>query len=262
MFAGRNRILVTGGGTFIGNHIAAALLAEDADVRLMVRPGAEGLLGGLHDDVEWMYGNVWNPASLKGRARGVRMVIHTIGSPRAYPAQGLTYQYLNFLSLQNVANMCVTDGAQHILLISAARAPWLPRQYIQAKRTAENYMARVGLRSTIVRSPIVYQRGKPRPLLYRLISFTTAITPFGGRSAPMPVDVFARGVARLAVAGQHDRVIYYAGDLWRLNSREERRGRPSAETVPTTPLNPNAHAPIPEPPLSEEDTRPNRPARS
>ncbi|MEM6281047.1 MAG: SDR family oxidoreductase [Chloroflexota bacterium] len=250
MVAPRNRILVTGGGTFTGNHIAAALLAEGADVRVLVRPGAEPLLGHLADEVEWWSGNVWNAASLKGRARGSRMVIHTVGGMSTYPAQGLTYQYINFLSLQNVANMCVTDGAQHIMLISAARAPWLPRGYIQAKRMAENYMARVGLRSTVIRSPILYQRGKPRPLLYRLISVAAALSPFGGRSAPMPVDVFARGVARLAVGDDGGRVIYYAGDLWRQNSREERRGMPYE--MPAPPV-------IVEPPVNEADTRPNQP---
>lgn len=254
MIAGRNRILVTGGGTFIGNHITAALLAEEADVRLLVRPGAEPLLGNLRENVGWSYGNAWNPASLKGRGRGVRIVVHTIGGTKAYPAQGLTYQYLNFLSLQNIANMCVTDGVQHILLVSAARAPWLPRQYIRAKRLAENYMARVGLRSTIVRAPVLYQRGKPRPFVYRLISLGAALTPFGGRSAPMPVDVFARGVARLAMASDHDRVIYYAGDLRRLNTREERRGLPyEVSAIPAAPVM------IEEPPLNELDTKPNQP---
>jgi uncharacterized protein YbjT (DUF2867 family) len=250
MVAPRSRILVTGGGTFIGNHITASLLAEGADVRVLVRPGAEALLGHLRDEVEWWSGNVWNAASLKGRARGSRMVIHTVGGMSTYPEQGLTHQYINFLSLQNVANMCVTDGAQHIMFISAARAPWLPRGYVHAKRTGENYMARVGLRSTVVRAPLLYQRGKPRPFLYRLISGVGAVTPFGGRNTPMPVDVFARGVARLAMESNNGRVIYYAGDLWRLNTREERRGTPYE--ISPQPI-------LQEPPLNEADTKPNKP---
>ena len=39
------RVLVTGGGTFLGDSIAAALLAEGADVTLLVRPEAEEKLG-------------------------------------------------------------------------------------------------------------------------------------------------------------------------------------------------------------------------
>ena len=41
------RVLVTGGGTFLGDSIAAALLAEGVEVTLLVRPGAEEKLGSL-----------------------------------------------------------------------------------------------------------------------------------------------------------------------------------------------------------------------
>ena len=48
--AGKDRhILVTGGGTFVGDNIAAALLAEGAEVTLLVRPGAED---SVHLDLE------------------------------------------------------------------------------------------------------------------------------------------------------------------------------------------------------------------
>lgn len=79
--AGKDRhILVTGGGTFLGDNIAAALLAEGAQVTLLVRPGAEDKLGPLAQRVRWIVADVWNPASLRGRARGHASVIHTVGS--------------------------------------------------------------------------------------------------------------------------------------------------------------------------------------
>lgn len=241
----QQRVLVTGGGTFLGNHIAAALLAESADVVLLVRPGAEEQLGLLAGDVEWHTADVWNPASLKGRARNATVVIHTVGSMKADPSQGFTHHYLNFQSARNVANMCVTDGAQRMLLISAARAPWVSRRYIRAKREAEFYMERVGLHGTVVRAPLLYQRGHPRPLVYRLMTLFSWLPPLR-RRAPLSVDVLARGVARLSL--NPDRAIYYAGDLLRLNTREERRGQP--QPAPSI---------LQEPPLHEEDTRPNPP---
>jgi NAD(P)-dependent dehydrogenase (short-subunit alcohol dehydrogenase family) len=67
--ATRKQILVTGGGTFLGDNIAAALLAEGAEVRLLVRPGAEDRLGSLADRTRWFTADVWDEASLKGRAR-------------------------------------------------------------------------------------------------------------------------------------------------------------------------------------------------
>lgn len=251
MVAGRERILVIGGGTFVGKQVAAALLAEGATVTLVVRPGAAAKLGPLRDEVEWAEADVWNPASLKGRARRAHTVIHTVGGTQDDPATGLTFHYLNFMSLRNVADMCISDGAPHLILISAAAAPWLPRPYLRSKREAESYLARVGLRGTVVRAPLLYTRGKPRPLVYRLVSLVAMLTPFFRRNAPLPTDVFARGVARLATGGGDGRRVYYAADLRRLNSRDERRG------VPRTPPRPAVS--IDEPPPSEADTRPNQP---
>lgn len=243
----RNHILVTGGGTFIGNHITAALLAEGLPVRLLVRPGAEEQLGGLRESVEWYSASVWNPASLRGRARGARLVIHTVGGMKSDPEHGLTYHYLNVLSFRNVADMCVTDGAQQVMLVSTANALWFPRPYVRTKREAESYIARVGLHGTVIRAPLVYQRGRPRPPLYQLVSGMARISPLFRRSAPMPVDLFARGIARVAAAPLPAKDIYYAQDLLRLNSRDERRGQPyMPKPVPI----------IEEPPVHEADTKP------
>ena len=43
----RHRVLVTGGEAFLGLNIASALLAEGAEVTLLVRSGAEDRLGVL-----------------------------------------------------------------------------------------------------------------------------------------------------------------------------------------------------------------------
>ncbi len=249
MVTGRERVLVIGGGTFVGKQVAAALLAEGTAVTLVVRPGAVDKLGPLRDEVDWVEADVWNPASLKGRARRAHTVIHTVGGTKDDPATGLTFHYLNFMSLRNVTDMCISDGAPHLILISAASAPWLPRPYLRSKREAENYLGRVGLRGTVVRAPLLYTRGKSRPLVYRLVSLTSKVTPFFRRSAPLPTDVFARGVARLATGSADGRRIYYAADLRRLNTREERRG------IPRTP-NPSPVV-IEEPTPHEDDTRPN-----
>ena len=221
------RILVTGGGTFLGDTIAAALLAEGAEVSLLVRPGAEDKLGPLAQRTRWWVADVWNPASMRGRARGQQSVIHTVGSMTADPKIGLTHQWLNFVSARNVANMCVGDGCPHMVLMSAVRAPWVNRQYLSAKREAEVYMTRVGLKATIIRAPLGYLRGQRRHPFFLLATGLGSIPPtswfFFGRVAPMPVDMIARGVARITLAEKRSKTIYYARDLRRLNTPQEAR---------------------------------------
>jgi uncharacterized protein YbjT (DUF2867 family) len=228
MAAGK-RVLVTGGGTILGDAIAAALLAEGAEVTLLVRPGAENKLGGLAQRVRWFTADVWEPSSLKGRARGNQVVIHTVGSMRADPSRGLSYQHLNFLSARNVANMCVSGGVGQMVLLSVPRAPWIPAEYIRAKREAEAYLLRIGLKATIIRAPLTFIRGEPRSPLYRLLSLLGALPPISWlgmrRVAPMPIDVLARGIARITLAPKQAKTVYYARDLRRHNTaREIRRG--------------------------------------
>ena len=226
-------ILVTGGGTFLGDNIASALLAEGASVSLLVRPGAEDKLGPLAQHTRWSSADVWSPASLRGKARLHSAVIHTVGSLRADPTRGLTYRRLNFVSARNIANMCVSDGVERMILISGASAPWIRRGYIQAKREAEEYMRRMGLRATVIRAPLLFVPGQSRPFFYRTLSLLGALPPLSwlylGRIAPMPVDTLARGVARLALDVHDNREIYYARDL----RRRLRRGlpRPASDSM-------------------------------
>ena len=210
-------ILVTGGGSFLGDNIAAALRAQGAGVSLLVRPGAEDKLESLAPQIRWSTADVWSPASLRGKARFHSVVIHTVGSLRADPAQGLSFHRLNFISARNVANMCVSDGVKRMILISGVSAPWISRGYIRAKREAEAYISRVGLQAAIVRAPLLYAPGQRRPLFYRTMSLLGAVPPLSwtilGRIAPMPVAELALGVARLAIAAADAKQIYYARDL-------------------------------------------------
>ena len=219
MATAKQRVLVTGGGTFLGNYIAAALLAEGAEVTLLTRAGAEDRLGPLADRTRWIVTDVWNPASLRGRARGQHCVIHTVGSMNADPAQGLNHNWLNFVSARNVANMCVSDGCSHLVLMSAARAPWTKGPYIHAKREAESYIQRIGLQPTIIRAPVAYVRRQRRHPFYWLMTFlgsVPVVSWFGfGRIAPLPVDILARGIARIALEPQPGKLIYYRRDLRR-----------------------------------------------
>jgi uncharacterized protein YbjT (DUF2867 family) len=235
MAANNRRVLVTGGGAFLGDAITAALLAEGAEVTLLVRPGGEDKLGLLAQRARIQIADVFDPASLRGRGRGHGIAIHTVGSLIADPSQGLTYQRLNLVSARNVATMCVSDGVPHMVLMSSVRAPWISGQYLKAKREAEDYLTRVGVNGTVIRAPIAYIRGSKRPIFFEFFTALGSIPPLSwtrlGRIAPMPIDILARGVARAALNPQKS--IYYARDLRRLNRKGEKSialsGVPSAE---------------------------------
>jgi uncharacterized protein YbjT (DUF2867 family) len=176
---------------------------------------------------------------LRGRARGQQSVIHTVGSLNADPAQGLNHNWLNFVSARNVANMCVSDGCSHLVLMSAARAPWVRGPYLHAKREAESYIGRIGLQPTIIRAPVAYIRGQRRHPFYWLMTFLGSLPPtmwIGfGRIAPLPIDMLARGVARIALEPERGKTIYYRRDLRKRNTPDEAHRR-IAQTAFDDPL--------------------------
>jgi len=226
MIANNRRVLVTGGGTFLGDNITAALLAEGADVTLLVRPGAETRLGPLAQRVRWWIADVWDAASMRGRARGHGVVIHTVGGMVADTSRGLSHHRLNFVSTRNAATLCVSDGVPRMLLLSTVRAPWLSASYVQSKREAEQYLARVGVNGVIIRAPVTYVRGSRRHGFFQMMTLLGSIPVVSwfrfGRIAPMPIDILARGVARIALNPQAGKSLYFANDLRRLNHRGER----------------------------------------
>ncbi|NDJ86008.1 MAG: NmrA family NAD(P)-binding protein, partial [Chloroflexi bacterium] len=64
----RHRVLVTGATGFLGYRVVIALLEIDAQVAVLVRPDRQESLMPLRDRIQILHGDVWNRASLKGRA--------------------------------------------------------------------------------------------------------------------------------------------------------------------------------------------------
>lgn len=226
-----NKVFVTGGTSFVGLRVVAALANAGADVTVLVRPENEDKLGTLRRHVRMVSGDVWNVASLKGRSRGHGVVIHLVGSIRAQPERGLTFHQLNLVSARNVVSMAVSDGVPYMVLLSAVSSPpGISGEYLRSKREAEDYLKNSGLRYVIARAPILFDREQPGGAFFAMLSRLGALPflrVFFGRRAPLPVDIAAQGMTRAALQIELPRSqTLYAGDLRRLArlaNREQRR---------------------------------------
>ena len=223
---GAGAILITGGSSWVGEQVALVLAAAGVTARLWLAPGA---VTPPVVRAGWAHGeraDAWNYASLRGRGRGVQLLLHCVGSLQTDASRGLSAQQLNLAAARNVINMAVQDGVPQFLLLSSAGAPWLPRDYLAAKRAAEQFLARSGMRQAIVRAPLAFEKGG-RPFLFRFLS-ALAWLPLLGNGSPMPRLQLARGVAQLALqllreeadtsgpVGSHRGRIYRGRDLRRL----------------------------------------------
>ncbi len=216
-----NKVFVTGGTSFIGLRVIAALVNAGADVTVLVRPENEEKLGSLRRHIHMVSGDVWTVASLKGRSRGSGVVIHLVGSIRAQPERGFTFHQLNLVSARNAISMAVSDGVPYFILLSPShRPPGVAMEYVRSKRQAEDYLRNSGLRWAIARAPLMFDREQPGGQFYTGLSRIGALPflrVFFGRRAPLPVDVAARGIARAALLDElPPNRLLYAGNLRRL----------------------------------------------
>lgn len=230
------RVLVTGGTGFLGFRVVMALLELGAEVTVVVRPDRRDVLAPLQGKITIAHADVWNRASLKGRARGHDSVVHLVGSVHTDPSRGLTYNQINLVSARNVTAMAVSDGVPYLILLSTIMRPLdLPGEYIRSKREAEDYLKNTGLEWTIVRAPALFS---PRRLWgLRLASVFGAWFPFNllvGNMMPLSVDIAARAMARMAVYPNlmRNRTIY-APHLRRV-ARQSRQRQPLARPVFTS----------------------------
>ena len=207
------QVLITGGTGFLGSQVVAALLAYGADVTVLGSADTIERLGGLGTQVALIEGDVWNPASLRGRGRGFPVVIHLIGGLKADPKRGLTFRHLNTVSTRHVAQMAMSDGVAHFMFLSAAAGlPGVSGEYLISKHEAEGYLRKTGLNWTIFRAPPLFEPGNRRSPFYMLLSGVGRIPLIGGlvaNTAPIAVHTAAYAIASLAVEGDlsRDRLI-------------------------------------------------------
>jgi NADH dehydrogenase len=237
-----SRIFVAGGTGFLGFRVVRALLEEGAQVTALVRPDQEEKLGVLRAGVQVVHGDVWNPASLRGRGRGHGVVIHLVGGMRQNPARGLTFRHLNFVSARNVAQMAVNDGVPHFLLLSAAAGAGIPSGYIEAKREAERYVQKCGVAWTIIHAPPLYAPDAPRSPIGLLLSFFGALPVIGlplSPVRPLTAELAARAIVQLALSADSfkNRLISPA-QLRRLGIAAERRLRQRSTASAPSPSEP------------------------
>lgn len=256
-----NKVFVTGATSFIGLRVVTELVNAGADVTVLVRPDHEEKLGALRRHVRMVSGDVWNSASLKGRARGHGVVIHLVGSLRAQPERGLTFHQINLVSARNVISMAVSDGVPYFVLLSTVgRPPGISVEYVRSKREAEEYLQTSGLHWAIARAPLLFDRGQWGGTFFSLLSRIGGLPVLRvifGRRTPLPADIVARGIAQAALRADElrDRLLF-TGDLRRLGRpKKERRVRAPRPLRQRATLRPDDDMPIgwlPPPPQDDE----------
>lgn len=227
-------VLVTGGTGFVGSHLIAALQAAGHPVRALVRSPAKTEALGL-GEVEWVRGDLADPATLAEAARGVSAVVHLAGLVAA--RNEAEFLEVNRDGTSRLLAAAAPAGARFVHVSSlAAAGPAAPGQplrgdepdrpvsaYGRSKLASEAVVRAGPLPWVIVRPPAVYgPRDREMFRIFRAASLGVApVFGSGGQElsliyGPDLADALVHTVAAPGIEGR----VFYPAHPEILTSRE------------------------------------------
>jgi dihydroflavonol-4-reductase len=116
------KTLVIGGTGFVGSHIARALVEGGVNVCVAGRkdPQAHGAGGTGQDGIEYRYGDVLDPGSLRECISGVDVVFSTFGLLGEWGVPDRVYWDINTRGVENVVERCGDAEVKQLIHISSA----------------------------------------------------------------------------------------------------------------------------------------------
>jgi len=209
-------IAITGGSGFVGRHLASALMAEGARVRVVDRaaPPPEPFPWGLKDvtGFEFVQSDVADRRSLDGAFSGAAAVVHmaAISTLRACRVEPLAAFRVNVLGTANVLDACAEASVGRVLTLSSRRvtqasAGGPPDVYAATKQIAETWTRAMG--QVVVRLDNAFGPGQEEgavvpDFIRRVLSGGHPYDPPRGEIVPLVYVTDAVGaLVRLIAAG-------------------------------------------------------------
>lgn len=157
------RVLVTGGGGFIGSHLAARLVTDGHDVRVLdnFATGRRSNIDAIGGDVELVEGDIQSYERAHNAVRGCEIVFHQAALPSVPRSiqDPLTSNATNVIGTLNILLAARDEGVRRVVCASSSSVyganPTLPKQedmatlpispYATAKLAGEGYCRSFGV---------------------------------------------------------------------------------------------------------------------
>jgi nucleoside-diphosphate-sugar epimerase len=193
------RVLITGAGGFIGEHLVLRLAREGYQVRACVHRRHPET--SVPSEVQMVEGDIRNRSSMKAAASGCEVIVHLAGKAHAIHAVRADeddYHAVNVEGTRHVLDGAVAGGTRRIIFFSSVKVfgessqgcvdesvspqPVSPygRSKWEAEQLVNEYSARGGLTSSSFRLPMVYGPSH-KGNLFRMIAAIDR-----GRFPPLP----------------------------------------------------------------------------
>lgn len=180
------RVALIGGTGFVGSYLVDALLAAGHEPVLLVRRGSEHRVS-QPGRCLLVAGDVGDAAAMSALLKGCDAAIYLVGILREAPAQGITFDALQFEGARQAIDLAAEHRVQRFLLMSANGIADSDTKYARTKLAAERYLQASGLDATVFRPSVIF--GDPRGRM----EFATQLLQQMIRP-PIPAPAFFRGL--------------------------------------------------------------------
>src|SRR5437764_756661 len=156
------KVLVTGATGFIGSHVAQALAAQGADLRLLTRASSRTEnIAGLNADR--VVGDLRDPASLKNAMQGCEFVFHVAADYRLWVRDPEQMYRSNVEGTRAIINAAMESGVRRVIYTSSVATMGFTTQgHIASETSPVSLQDMVGhyKRSKFMAEQIALQAGR------------------------------------------------------------------------------------------------------
>jgi NADH dehydrogenase len=179
-------LLLTGATGRVGSALLTRLMARREPVRCLVRDPRR--LGPERVRVQIALGDLGDPSSFRHALRGVKTVIHLAATERDQPHASI--EEVDGLAVWRLLRAAERAGVEHFVFLSPLGAtPHHRSRLHRAKALAEEAVGEAQMRTTTLRSSLIYAPGDRRLALLDILSLLPAVpvTRTMGRARSQPI---------------------------------------------------------------------------
>jgi len=185
-------VLVTGGAGIMGSVLVRRLAQRGERVRVLTLPGDPCVSRIADCTTDIRYGDVSQASSIAGVCDEVTTVYHLAAVILSW--DDTVFDRVNVRGTANVVDEAKRAGVGHFIQVSSASVIYpRPTPYSLSKRAGEEIVKGSGLRWTIIRPTLVYDKGKGAEEYDRFLEYLAKfpVVPFigAGRALKRPVFV-------------------------------------------------------------------------
>jgi uncharacterized protein YbjT (DUF2867 family) len=189
-------LLLTGATGLVGSALLPRLVAEDEQVRCLVRDPRR--LGAQRVRVQIALGDLTDPPSFRNALRGVQTVVHLAASIRDQPRGSI--EELNGIATWRMVEAAERQGVERFVFFSVLGASTHHRaRLLRAKALAEHAVREADLHSIVFAPSIIYAPGDHWLTLLERMAWLP-LMPVSGRGRACFQPIWAEDVADCVLA--------------------------------------------------------------